>query len=356
MARQEQRGVRQAVTGIRRVPRNAALEATRRQSVPESPAAAVDTSPRPATPISTRPLTAAPSGPARRTLAAATGLHPASPGPAKTTGSLRSLGPPAATQPAAQPSTRRQDALPGGGEAPLPDAAANAAIGPAAPERPTFALPTTTGADVLALMPDADDRRLAARAAPHAQAVFIRGSRKAPRRAATVVPRRIGPRSFVAQFIIAMVSVMILFSVLALVSPLGRSGIFAGTFQAYANSAPWIPTPTPTPKPKPAYVPPPGANPGQQAIINDIVAVFGSYAQGAINVARCESDFDPNARNPYAIGSSHAEGVFQILYPSTWDGTSYSGYSPYNYDANIHAAYQIFSRDGHTWREWACQP
>ena len=116
---------------------------------------------------------------------------------------------------------------------------------------------------------------------------------------------------------------------------------------------PLVPTPTATPKPK---VPAPGVNPGQQAIIDKITAVFGSYAPGAINIARCESGFDPNARNVIAIGGSHASGVFQILYPSTWNGTSYKSYSPYDADANIHAAYEIFHRDGNSWREWACRP
>ena len=97
-------------------------------------------------------------------------------------------------------------------------------------------------------------------------------------------------------------------------------------------------------------------NPGQQAIIDKITAVFGAYAPGAINIARCESGFDPNARNVIAIGGSHASGVFQILYPSTWNGTSYKSYSPYDADANIHAAYEIFRRDGYSWREWACKP
>ncbi len=112
-------------------------------------------------------------------------------------------------------------------------------------------------------------------------------------------------------------------------------------------------TPTATPKPK---VPAPGVNPGQQAIIDKITAVFGAYAPGAINIARCESGFDPNARNVIAIGGSHASGVFQILYPSTWNTTSYKSYSPYDADANIHAAYEIFRRDGYSWREWACKP
>jgi hypothetical protein len=115
-------------------------------------------------------------------------------------------------------------------------------------------------------------------------------------------------------------------------------------------------TPTPSPVPSTGGGPGTGANPGTAAVISEIEAVFGGYSTGALAVARCESGYDPNAWNSISIMGSHAEGVFQILYPSTWDNTSYAGYSPYNYWANIHAAYQIFSRDSYTWREWQCQP
>ncbi len=60
--------------------------------------------------------------------------------------------------------------------------------------------------------------------------------------------------------------------------------------------------------------------------------------------------------NPVVLLGSHAEGVFQILYPATWEGTSYASYSPYNAWANIQAAHEIFVRDGYSWREWACKP
>jgi hypothetical protein len=190
-------------------------------------------------------------------------------------------------------------------------------------------------------------------------AIFIRGAHKPPRyNYARVVPRRQESRSLVIQFIVAMLSVMVLFSIFTAASPLGKSIASLGFVEAYANAIPWVPTATPKPKPKPASVnnPPPGANPGTQAIINEINSVFGAYSQGAISVARCESGLNPNAYNPYAIGNSHAEGVFQILYPNTWDTTAYANYSPYDANFNIHAAYQIFARDGNSWREWACQP
>ena len=76
----------------------------------------------------------------------------------------------------------------------------------------------------------------------------------------------------------------------------------------------------------------------------------------ALNIARCESGFNPSAVNPIVVLNSHAQGVFQILYPSTWNSTSYAGQSPFDYHANIRAAYQIFARDGFSWREWQCRP
>ena len=119
------------------------------------------------------------------------------------------------------------------------------------------------------------------------------------------------------------------------------------------------PTPTPYPQPVKAYptpVPtiPYPTSPGQAAVITMINQVFGTYAAGALNVARCESGFNPLAYNPISIAGNHAEGVFQILYPSTWSGTSEASSSPYSAMANILAAHQIFVRDGYSWREWSC--
>jgi hypothetical protein len=89
------------------------------------------------------------------------------------------------------------------------------------------------------------------------------------------------------------------------------------------------------------------------AIINQ---VFGADAPAALRIAMCESSLNPNAVNSTAIGGSHAEGLFQILYPSTWNTTSQAGNSPFDAMANTIAAHEIFIRDGHSWREWACQP
>lgn len=197
-------------------------------------------------------------------------------------------------------------------------------------------------------------------AASPAATTLIPGARRYRPPTQTIVPRRAGPRSVITQFAVSMIVTAMLISALALTTPLGQAAALniSSPARAYANTVPWIPTPTPTATPKPfvVYRPPAGSNPGAQAVINEIIAVFGPYAQSALNVAHCESGYDPNAWNPYPILNSHASGVFQILYPSTWNTTSYSGSSPFNANANIHAAYQIFARDGHSFREWQCRP
>lgn len=112
-------------------------------------------------------------------------------------------------------------------------------------------------------------------------------------------------------------------------------------------------TPTPVPTNPPVVTTPTTpANPS--SVTGMIEQTFGSYAQQALRVAKCESGLNANAYNPTSIGGSHAEGVFQILYPSTWRGTSQAALSPYNAQANIHAAYEIFARDGYNWHEWSC--
>jgi LysM repeat protein len=96
--------------------------------------------------------------------------------------------------------------------------------------------------------------------------------------------------------------------------------------------------------------------PHGSSVASMIYSVFGSYASGAMRVANCESGLNPRAYNPVSVGGSHAMGVFQILYPSTWMGTPQAANSPYDPMANILAAHNIFVRDGYSWREWVCQP
>jgi hypothetical protein len=98
------------------------------------------------------------------------------------------------------------------------------------------------------------------------------------------------------------------------------------------------------------------ATPSVSYVHSIIQNVFGANAAGAISVAQCESGANPSAVNPIPVGNSYAQGLFQILYPSTWNTTSQAGNSPLDPTANAVAAHEIFVRDGYSWREWACQP
>ncbi|HET9110767.1 MAG TPA: hypothetical protein VFN78_08080 [Ktedonobacterales bacterium] len=232
--------------------------------------------------------------------------------------------------------------------------------GPTAGRRTSAPPGSTLPTQALAPLKTDGERGLAKASVASETTTLIPGARRYRPPAVSVVPRRSGPRSALTQFAVSMLVTAILISALTLSTPLGQAAALDvnGPVRAYSNAAPWIPTPTPTPKPKPAssFRPPAGANPGQQAVINEIISVFGPYAQGALGVSKCESGYDPNAWNSYPILNSHASGVFQILYPSTWNTTSYASSSPFDASANIHAAYQIFKRDGYSWREWQCQP
>lgn len=116
-----------------------------------------------------------------------------------------------------------------------------------------------------------------------------------------------------------------------------------------------VPTPTPVPT-QPVATPAPSSG-GSSSIVSMIDQVFGADAPTAVQIATCESGLNPNAYNPASIGGSHAAGLFQILYPSTWYTTpqGQAGLSPYDAMANIQAAHSIFVRDGYSWREWVCQ-
>lgn len=99
---------------------------------------------------------------------------------------------------------------------------------------------------------------------------------------------------------------------------------------------------------------------GQSAINSSMTTTqminteFGVYAGQALKIANCESGMNAAAVNPQAVDGSQATGLFQILYPSTWNTTSYAGQDPKDPVANTQAAYQIFARDGYNWHEWAC--
>lgn len=178
-----------------------------------------------------------------------------------------------------------------------------------------------------------------------------------------MMPRR--PRSRAMNIALVSIAACLLLALLYAATPLtagasNKLSNFVGSANAFA-----LPTPTPTLTPTPTPIPKPpitaqgggsAPNPGASAIMSQISSVFGPYAQGALAIARCESGYDPNAWNPIQIFGSHAAGVFQVLYPSTWNGTSQAGKSPYDAYANILAAHELFTRDGNSWREWACRP
>ncbi len=192
--------------------------------------------------------------------------------------------------------------------------------------------------------------------------VIIRGSKTAP----VVLPgdgerERKGIRSTAGRVVLIAAIAATLFASLAVVVPAGAGAGLPAVLTSYANAMPWS-APTATPRPASSGTSAgvttnvSGGSPSQQAIIADIQSVFGPYASGALNVARCESSLDSHAWNPTPVLGSHASGVFQILYPATWNGTSYRSYSPYDEWANVRAAYEIFKRDGYSWREWQCKP
>jgi hypothetical protein len=146
-------------------------------------------------------------------------------------------------------------------------------------------------------------------------------------------------RSRTMRVSLAAVLAGLLLVTLFAVTPLtvGASG-GANTFLANVGLA-TLPTATPTvtPTPDPYYGNAPVPDPGKAVIVAKIQQVFGSYSDQAMRIVACESQFDTNNYNPISILGSHAEGIFQILYPSTWNGTPYRNYSPYDWNYNIPA-------------------
>jgi hypothetical protein len=83
--------------------------------------------------------------------------------------------------------------------------------------------------------------------------------------------------------------------------------------------------------------------------ITDAFSPLGPAAvQWAMNVAWCESRYHPNSVN----SDSGASGLFQFL-PSTWSGTPYASYSPFDPRYNALAAAWLYSHYGP--QRWVCQ-
>src|SRR5690349_10236180 len=110
---------------------------------------------------------------------------------------------------------RRPPASRSSGRLPVPPAGPDFANLPpedAIAGMPTAVTPNPRATGLPALI-RAGDRRVAPAADPAAPpAILIRGASKPLRRLGPIVPRRHGPRSFTSQFIISMVTMMLLFS------------------------------------------------------------------------------------------------------------------------------------------------
>ena len=115
-------------------------------------------------------------------------------------------------------------------------------------------------------------------------------------------------------------------------------------------------TPPPAASSPPVAAPPPAPPPvgpgGIQQVILNAFAPQGPPAQAwALRVARCESNFNPDAVNP----SSAASGLFQFM-PSTWANTPQgrAGKSVFDPTANAQAAAWYYNATGRTGRPWSC--
>ena len=83
-------------------------------------------------------------------------------------------------------------------------------------------------------------------------------------------------------------------------------------------------------------------------IIHDAFAPLGQRAlQWAMNVAYCESRYNPNAVN----SSSGASGLFQFM-PATWAGSPWASKSVFDPVANAQAAAWLYQRSGPG--QWSC--
>jgi hypothetical protein len=90
-----------------------------------------------------------------------------------------------------------------------------------------------------------------------------------------------------------------------------------------------------------------------------LMAYVGGWPEaGAMGVSDCESHHEPGARNSTPIGSSHATGAWQVLWPSTWRSTSIGRRFSSEADArnpyvNAAVAWQVWRSSGGSFRAWA---
>jgi hypothetical protein len=87
--------------------------------------------------------------------------------------------------------------------------------------------------------------------------------------------------------------------------------------------------------PRPVYTSPQAA----------ICAVFGSYCQQALAVARCESGFSTTARNGQYVGLFQMGSSERATYGDAWDAYGHA-----------RAAFRYFAATGYSWGPWECRP
>jgi len=81
---------------------------------------------------------------------------------------------------------------------------------------------------------------------------------------------------------------------------------------------------------------------------------YGASYREMVNIAECETG---HTLSPYTKNrSSSASGLFQFLYPSTWNRTPYRSESVWSPYANAMAAAHLWRADGRSWHEWVCRP
>ncbi len=87
----------------------------------------------------------------------------------------------------------------------------------------------------------------------------------------------------------------------------------------------------------------------EMSITEMIKAVFGSRSGEALRVARCESRYDPNARNGSYVG------VFQIHHRNhAWRIEKVGGKDLYDPLTNVRVAHSLMKDKG--WGPWTCGP
>jgi Transglycosylase SLT domain len=90
------------------------------------------------------------------------------------------------------------------------------------------------------------------------------------------------------------------------------------------------------------------SNINPRACIRYATLIYNQPLEDAYRVANCESTTNPSATN-----GNNDDGLFQILYPSTWDTTPYSRHEVWSARWNSLAAMWMWAHGRRN--EWQCQ-